>query len=257
MTQGSRQLADVSYLQVTAEHAAQLKSQSRAALGLLPGAAVLDVGCGAGGDVHALAAAGAYRVVGVDADPSMLATARLATASDTCVAFICADASWLPFPEGIFDAVHSDRMLQHIADPAAAVCEMARVTRSGGRLVLTDTDWASLTIAGTGDPATEQLLTALLIRQVAASPTAGRDLPSYTARAPAQVFKVSKNTFTTADAALLRHIAHLDLAEDAALAAGLMNAAELATWQSRLAFASGRRALSCSLTVTTVLAVRL
>ena len=59
-------LTDVRYLQAAAEHVADLKSQSLDALGLVPGATVLDVGCGPGADVQALAAAKAYRVVGVD-----------------------------------------------------------------------------------------------------------------------------------------------------------------------------------------------
>jgi SAM-dependent methyltransferase len=203
-----------------------------------------------------VAATNTCRAVGVDIDPRMLATARSTTAPDTSAAFICADATGLPFPDSAFDAVRSERMLQHLPDPARAVCEMARVTRPGGRLVLIDTNWASLTIDGTGDPATEQLLTEFLIQQVAASPTAGRDLPVYAVRANLQILQVSPTTFTTGDAALLRLIAHLDVAEDAALAAGLLDAAGLAAWRSRLASATRRCTLSCSLTLTMVLAVR-
>jgi ubiquinone/menaquinone biosynthesis C-methylase UbiE len=251
-----RPLADPSYLQVAAEHAARLKSQSRDALGLLPGAAVLDVGCGLGSDVQAMAASSTCRAVGVDTDPRMLAAARSATAPDTSVAFICANATRLPFPDGAFDAVRSERMLQHLSDPARAVCEMARVTRPGGRLVLIDTDWSSLTIDGTGDPATEQLLTEFLTQQAAASPTAGKDLPDYAARANLQVLRVFPTAFTTGNAALLRLIAFLDVAEDAALAAGQLDAVGLAAWRSRLASASHRGSLSCSLTLTMVIAVR-
>lgn len=139
-------LPDVRYLQAAAEHVADLKSQSLDALGLVPGAAVLDVGCGPGGDVQALAAAKAYRVVGVDICRPMLGAAR--TDGATSAAFICADAIRLPFSDSTFDAVRSERMLQHLPDPASAVTEMVRVTHPGGRLVLIDTDWASLTIEG-------------------------------------------------------------------------------------------------------------
>ena len=256
MSQCRRPSPDLSYLKVAAEQTARLKSQSLEALGLRPGAVVLDVGCGPGSDVHALAATKTCRAVGVDIDPRMLAAARMATAPGTSAAFVCADAAGLPFPDTTFDAVRSERMLQHLPDPARAVREMARVTRPEGRLVLIETDWASLTIEGTGDPETEQLLIALLIQHGAASPRAGKDLPIYAAAAPAEILTVSSTTFTTGDAGLLRLMAHLDVAENAARAAGLLDASDLAAWRSRLTSASRSRTLSCSLTLTMVVASR-
>jgi SAM-dependent methyltransferase len=254
MSQSSRQLADSRYLQVAAELTADLKSQSREALALFPGAAVLDVGCGPGTDVHALAATTTCRTVGVDLDRTMLAAARINARPGTSAEFICANAARLPFPDNTFDATRSDRMLQHLPDPGGAVAEMVRVTRPGGRLVLIDTDWASLTIEGAGDPVTTQLLTAIILRQAGASPTAGRDLPLHAAHANAQILKVCQTTITSGDATLLRLIAHLDMAENTAVAAGLLDAPGLAAWRSRLSAASRSGALRSSLTLTMVLA---
>jgi SAM-dependent methyltransferase len=247
-------LTDVRYLQAAAEHVADLKSQSLDALGLVPGATVLDVGCGPGADVQALAAAKAYRVVGVDICLPMLGAAR--TGAATRAAFICANATSLPFSDGAFDAVRSERMLQHLPDPASAVTEMVRVTRPGGRLVLIDTDWASLTIEGTGAPATGQLLKDILLQHVAASPTAGRDLPAYAARNGIQTLKVSHTAFSTGDARFARLITHLDTAENTALATGLLDEPGLARWRASLASASRRGTLRCSLTLVMLLAVR-
>ena len=252
-----QQLADVSYLQAAAEHAADLKSQSLDALGLSPGATVLDVGCGPGRDVNVLAAARTYRVVGVDIDLPMLGAARMGTAPGTNATFICADATRLPFSDSTFDAVRSERMLQHLPDPASAVTEMTRVTRPGGRLVLIDTDWESLTIEGTGAPATEQLLRDVLLRQIAVSLTAGSDLPAYAAADSLEILKVSHTTLTTGDAALLRLITHLDRAENFALATGLLDETSLAAWRGSLASASRHGTLRCSLTLVMLLAVRL
>jgi len=251
-----RQLADVRYLQVAAEHAADLKSDSLDALGLFPGATVLDLGCGPGGDVHALAATTTYRVVGVDIDLPMLDAARIGTAPGTSATFICADATRLPFSGGTFDAVRSERMLQHLPDPARAVTEMTRVTRPGGRLVLIDTDWESLTIEGTGAPATEQLLRGVLLQQIAGSLTAGSDLPAYAAADSLEILKVSHTTLTTGDAALLRLITHLDMAENIALATGLLDEPGLTAWRGSLASASRHGSLRCSLTLVMMLAVR-
>jgi len=253
-----RQLADVRYLQVAAEHAADLKSESLDALGPFPGATVLDLGCGPGRDVHALAATTTYRVIGVDIDLPMLGAARIGTAPGTSATFICADATRLPFSGSTFDAVRSERMLQHLPDPARAVTEMTRVTRPGGRLVLIDTDWESLTIEGTGAPATEQLLRDVVLEQITGSLTAGSDLPAYAAAAGnLEILKVSHTTLTTGDAALLRLITHLDVAENMASAAGLLDETGLAAWRASLASASRHGTLRASLTLVMMLAVRL
>jgi ubiquinone/menaquinone biosynthesis C-methylase UbiE len=215
---------------------------------------VLDVGCGPGGDVQALLTAKTCRVVGVDLDLPMLHAARTHVARSAT--FICADAARLPFSDSTFDAVRSERMLQHLRDPVSAVTEMARVTRPGGRLVLIDTDWASLTIEGSGAPATEQLLTDILLQQVAESPTAGRDLPTYAARDELQILEISHTTFTTGDAAFARLITHLDMAEDTALATGLLDEPGLVNWRGCLSTASRDGPLRCSLTLVMMLAVR-
>ena len=49
-------------------------------------------------------------------------------------------------PDDSFDAARSERTLQWLADPAAAVAEMVRVVRPGGRVSLIDTDWSTFTI---------------------------------------------------------------------------------------------------------------
>ena len=49
-------------------------------------------------------------------------------------------------PDASFDAARSERTLQWLADPAAAVAEMVRVVRPGGRISLIDTDWSTFTI---------------------------------------------------------------------------------------------------------------
>ena len=63
----------------------------------------------------------------------------------TCrVRFTVGDAGAIDEPDASFDAVHSERMLQWVPDPARAVAEMARVLRPGGRLCLSDSDWSTL-----------------------------------------------------------------------------------------------------------------
>lgn len=100
-----------------------------------PGDDVLDVGCGTGVLTRALVAAVGEQgsVCGVDFSESMLGVAR-----EKCpgVTFRQGNAMALPYAEESFDAVTSSFMLMFIPDPVQAICEMRRVLRPGGRLVV-------------------------------------------------------------------------------------------------------------------------
>lgn len=100
---------------------------------------VLDVGCGPGVDLSGL---GVGRAIGVDSSITMCRRARQSGAS------VCQSAAEaLPFPSGAVDGCRADRVLQHVADPSAAVGEMIRVTRIGGVVVAAEPDQESLVIA--------------------------------------------------------------------------------------------------------------
>jgi ubiquinone/menaquinone biosynthesis C-methylase UbiE len=95
---------------------------------------VLDVGCGNGRYLAALARRGhAGRVLGADLSPGMLAIAR-AVAPRAAVAV--ADAARLPLADAVTDVVLAPHMLYHVPDRAAAVAEFRRVTRPGGQVLV-------------------------------------------------------------------------------------------------------------------------
>lgn len=96
----------------------------------LRGAHVLDVGAGTGAASRATLAAGAARVTAVDAAVGMLAV----DARDRPTA-AAAELLALPFSDVAFDAAVAAFSLNHVADPASGLREMARVTRSGGSLI--------------------------------------------------------------------------------------------------------------------------
>lgn len=117
---------------------------------LTPGMRLLDAGCGPGSITLGLAERIALRhgepsageVVGIDADPAALDYARRLAAehSITNVRFEVGDVYALPYDGASFDAVFSHALLQHLADPAAAVREMHRVLRPGGVIGIADAD---------------------------------------------------------------------------------------------------------------------
>jgi SAM-dependent methyltransferase len=93
---------------------------------------VLDVGSGTGALADAvLAAAGAGRVIGIDASAAYVEYARVRQPSPRA-AFEVGDAQRLRFTAGRFDKTLSLLALNFIPDRAAAVSEMVRVTKSGG-----------------------------------------------------------------------------------------------------------------------------
>ena len=103
------------------------------AAGVGPGTAVLDVGTGPGTVARAAVARHA-RVTAVDAEPSMIEVASAAVpTADVRLAVL----PELPFADGTFDAVVGNFVVNHVGDPAAAVAELRRVVRPGGRVALT------------------------------------------------------------------------------------------------------------------------
>jgi demethylmenaquinone methyltransferase / 2-methoxy-6-polyprenyl-1,4-benzoquinol methylase len=93
---------------------------------------ILDVAAGTGTSSAPLAEAGAF-VAAVDLSFGMLAVGRQRLSQLT---FLAGDALRLPFQSDSFDAVTMTFGLRNVEDPAAALTEMARVTRPGGRLVI-------------------------------------------------------------------------------------------------------------------------
>jgi SAM-dependent methyltransferase len=100
---------------------------------------VLDVGCGTGDTTRAAARRAVEgHALGVDLSTGMLARGRerAAEAGLTNVTFEQADAQVEPFPDGIFDVVISRFGVMFFSDPVAAFANLARATRSGGRLAV-------------------------------------------------------------------------------------------------------------------------
>lgn len=128
----------------------------------------LDVGCSTGGGTFALARAGASLAIGVDLSFGMLRVAErarrtgvarferrrigvvyeqveaeLADHDPSRVAFVCADATRLPFAEGAAAGALAVNIIDCVADPIGVLVELARAIADGARAVVaTPYDWA-------------------------------------------------------------------------------------------------------------------
>jgi 2-polyprenyl-6-hydroxyphenyl methylase/3-demethylubiquinone-9 3-methyltransferase len=99
-----------------------------------PGERVLDLGCGAGRFVAALAARGA-QPVGVEIAEAALEHAR-ANAPGADLRLAEPDGP-LPLEDGSVELVWCSEVLEHVADTAHVLNEVRRVLRTGGRLLVT------------------------------------------------------------------------------------------------------------------------
>jgi arsenite methyltransferase len=109
---------------------------------LAPGERVLDLGSGAGTDSLVAAQMVGERgsVTGIDMTPAMLAKARAAAAEMGVanVEFVESEAEQLPFPDGSFDVVVSNGVIDLIPDKDAVFSELFRVLAPGGRMQIAD-----------------------------------------------------------------------------------------------------------------------
>ena len=116
------------------------------ALGAAAGDRVLDAGCGPGFYVaETLERVGPEgSVAGVDVSTSMLALAAKRCEGHANVSFAEGGVTDLPLADADFDRALSVQVLEYVADIPAALRELRRVLRPGGRLLLWDVDWATV-----------------------------------------------------------------------------------------------------------------
>jgi arsenite methyltransferase len=116
------------------------------ALRAQPGYRVLDVGCGPGFYSRELldqvGPEGA--VTGIDQSPQMLAVAKRRSEGFGNARFQEGDATALPVESDEFDRALSVQVLEYVADVPKALAEMHRALRPGGRVVIWDVDWATV-----------------------------------------------------------------------------------------------------------------
>jgi demethylmenaquinone methyltransferase / 2-methoxy-6-polyprenyl-1,4-benzoquinol methylase len=108
------------------------RNETVAAVDPKPGQVILDLAAGTGTSTHPFAAAGAT-VIPADLSEGMLTVGKKRQPD---LAFVNADALALPFADKTFDAVTISFGLRNVVNVPAALAEMYRVTKPGGRIVI-------------------------------------------------------------------------------------------------------------------------
>jgi len=176
-------------------------------LNVRKGSHVLDVGCGTGDDVVALArrVGGSGLAVGVDSSRTMIAEARRRSRGLRLpMKLRHCDAHKLCFPNSTFDGCFAERVFMHVADPRLALSEMIRVARSGARIVVSEPGWETLVMEAGDQTVTRGIVK--LIKDSFCHSGVGHQLPVLFAESGLKAVTVETGTL------LLREFAQADMA---------------------------------------------
>ena len=198
---------------------------------------LLDVGCGTGDVVRALAGlVGSHGlVVGIEPSATMLDEARRRTGKTSRhVDFRSGDIVRLDFDDATFHGVTCERVFQHLDTPNAALAELVRVTRRGGRIVVIDTDWGMHAIHGADPHLTSRVVECW--SDNAANGWAGRRLPGLFVDAGIREPVVVAEALTSTDGQRSKGPPFTTMAA-VAERAGVLNTDEAHTWLTQLAAA--------------------
>lgn len=235
----------VSYLDDVTRIAADGKRQSYQALQLQPGMTVLDLGCGTGDDVRALAEIVGEngRACGVDFSQVMIDEA-VNRGVPPNAEFTWASAVELPFEDGAFDAARAERVFQHLDKPDAAARELQRVVKPGGIAMVIDQDWETLAVAGSEKPLTRKICQAFADHSV--NGWAGRNHRGLLTRAGFHDVTVQPFTYMLPYPAATQLV--LEPAVEYARKGGVITAHEAAQWLTDLQMAEECGEFVCAFT---------
>jgi SAM-dependent methyltransferase len=220
----------------TSEEGQAYKGIVLSELGVIEGDVVLDVGCGPGADLTPLAAAAGVsgRVIGLDRDQVALAQAASRMHAHRRVRLTQGDAHQLPLAEASVDRVHTDRVTQHLASPAAALTEIRRVLRPGGKAIFAEPDWDTLVI-DYPDLAVARAYSRFVADRVVRNGCIGRQLPALVGQAGMTVQEVIPVTNISRDASAADKVLGLQRVTVRATSAGYISSEQARRWLGHLA----------------------
>lgn len=149
-------------------------------IGLPSKGRIHELGCGTGAICRAIASRPGFAgtVSGSDLSASLIETAREITAKTnlTNIHYYQADAQGSDVHNAQYDLVLAHTVISHVADPPAFVSEAIRPAKPGGRIVIHDGDYASMTF-DTGTPELDRKMPDLILQAVVANRYVMRESP--------------------------------------------------------------------------------
>ncbi|MBB6097544.1 ubiquinone/menaquinone biosynthesis C-methylase UbiE [Deinobacterium chartae] len=251
--------ANTEYLNFVAKQIMPLKRRSLEVLRLAPGDTALDVGCGPGIDTLALAreVGPGGQVLGIDASEAAVQQANRAAEQQGCSAWTrhrVGRAEQLPCADASVDAARAERLLQHLSDPAAAIAELRRVLRPGGRVALIDTDYASCSLNTRRPELQRRILEGF--GQMFASPSAARRMPGWLDTDGWHDVQLEVHAFGTRSFEVARTALHLEELAAQAARSGTASSEEAQAWLQDLEEQARQRHFFASVTLVLVWAER-
>jgi ubiquinone/menaquinone biosynthesis C-methylase UbiE len=206
---------------------AGLRAETARRMRLETGHKALDLGCGIGGATFRIAelTGPSGLVAGVDVSSALIDVAARRAEGRPGIEFRVGDASAIPYPDGYFDAARSERVFLYLPDRLAAIREMMRVVKPGGRICLVDTDIDSTAIYST-KPALTRKMTSIVAASMP-NPNSARELPALGRRAGLANIEVETFAITSTYEFLVRVMTD-SLAK--AAQTGVTTRAEVAEW---------------------------
>jgi len=201
-----------------------------------PGNHVADVGCGTGEDIRQLAevVGTSGQAVGFDTSEAMLKEARARhDGGMPNLRFIRSAADNLQAESGSFDAIRADRVLTHVPDIAAALREMFRVVKPGGRVVVSEPDMLGCWMNHAHHAISDRILQA--IAHSCAQPFAARELYYGFQDAGLTNVRLALRSVALTDPQSADNILKFGAAIEAMIARGKLSTEEAGLWQAEFA----------------------
>jgi ubiquinone/menaquinone biosynthesis C-methylase UbiE len=189
------------------EDVRSLRAETATRLEVTAGQKVLDVGCGIGGATFPLAeiTGPSGLAAGVDISSAMIEVARGRYSGRTGLEFRVGEAVAIPYSDHFFDAARCERVFLYLPDRLAAIHEMKRVVKPGGRIALVDTD-LDCTAVYSKNPVLTRKMTSLVAASMP-NPNSARDLPALARQAALQELRTETFAISTPHEFFLRVMA--------------------------------------------------
>jgi len=199
----------IEFLEFLDNHAEikNLRAEISKRMNLATGNKVLDLGCGIGGATFPIADAigPTGLTAGVDISSAMIEVAKRRAGNHPGLEFRVGDACAIPYPDGFFDAARSERVFLYLPNRLAAIREVKRVVKPGGRVCLMDTDIDSTAIYSKKPELTRKMTS--IVAASMPNPNSGRELSALAKQAGLKNIKTEAFAVSTPYEFFLRAMA--------------------------------------------------